>query len=294
MMAANLPAAQNMLRTSFRDSKRRRERVGRLLVHLILLIVGALFLFPFVWMLLTALKSDQQLFSNQWIPNPPVWSNFSRALEYIPFWKYTLNTLYICALSVAGAVFSSVLPAYGFARLRWPGRDLLFFIVLATMMLPYQVTMIPVYVVFRNLNWINTFKPLTVPAFFGSAFFIFLLRQFFMGIPEELSDAARIDGLGEFGILFRIILPLSKPAVATVALFTFMWTWNDFLGPLIYLSDVNMYTLSLGLQQFQTAHGAEWALLMAASTVVVLPVLVLFFFTQKTFIKGIAVTGLKG
>lgn len=299
-MAANLPTANQQAapssstRRQFLASQKRRERASKLLVHFVLIAAGALFVFPLLWMFLTALKSDQQLMNGPWFPNPPVWSNFTSALGYIPFGRYTLNTIYICVVVVLGTVVSSVLPAYSFARLKWPGRNVLFFIVLATMMLPYQVTMIPVYIIFRNLNWIGTYKPLTIPAFFGSAFFIFLLRQFFMGIPEELSDAARIDGASEIGILYRVILPLAKPAVATVALFTFMWSWNDFMGPLIYLSDPDTYTLSLGLQQFQTSHGAEWALLMAASTIVVLPILVLFFFTQKTFIEGITVTGMKG
>jgi multiple sugar transport system permease protein len=192
-------------------------------------------------------------------------------------------------------VLSNALIAYGFARVDWPGRNILFGLTIATMMIPFPVLMVPVYVIFKTLGWVGSPKPLWVPAFFGSAFNIFLLRQFFMTLPFELSDAARIDGSSEFGIFRDVILPLAKPALAVVALFTFMHVWNDFLGPLIYLTDQKTYTLAYGLQAYQSQHGGtQWPLLMAASTIVVLPVIVLFFFAQKTFIQGITVTGLKG
>jgi multiple sugar transport system permease protein len=184
--------------------------------------------------------------------------------------------------------------AYSFAFIPWPGRNVLFIILLSTLMLPYQVTMIPLYLVFRSLGWIGTFYPMWVPAFFGNAFSIFLLRQFFMTIPRELHDAARIDGASEFTIFARIILPLSKPVLAAIALFQFMYSWNDFLGPLIYLRDEEKFTLSLGLQQFTSIHGLEWALLMAASVMVALPVILLFLLTQRFFIEGISMTGVKG
>src|SRR5262249_38807247 len=194
-----------------------------------------------------------------------------------------------------GTVFSNALVAYAFARMRWPGRDFAFAVTLATMMVPFPVTMVPLYALFRNLGWIGTFRPLWIPAWFGGAFNIFLLRQFFRTIPFELSEAGRIAGCSEWGIFRQVILPLSKPALAVVALFQFMFTWNDFLGPLIYLLDQRTFTLSLGLQFYQSQHGGtQWNLLMAASTIVIAPVLVLFFFTQKQFIQGIAVTGLKG
>lgn len=264
-------------------------------VHAVLLAAGTLFVLPLLWMVSTALKPDTQLFAYppEWIPKPPMWSNFRRAVEYIPFVHYTINTVYVSSMVVGGTLISSLLPAYSFSRIRWVGRNVLFGVVIATMILPYEVTMVPQYIIFRKLGWIGTYWPLIVPAFLGSPFFIFLLRQFLLTIPEELADAARIDGASEFAILWRVFAPLAKPALATVALFSFMWTWNDFLRPLIYLNDAATYTLSLGLQQFQTAHGAEWALLMAASTLVVLPMVLLFFFAQRTFIQGITMTGLK-
>ncbi len=244
----------------------------------------------------------------RWVPAdavrvPPVWrwENYVRAitykaeeLGYIPFVRYGRNTLYIAILSVIGVVLSNALVAYGFARIDWPGRNIAFAVTIATMMIPFPVLMVPVYVLFKNLGWVGTPKPLWVPAFFGGAFNIFLLRQFFMSIPFELSDAAKIDGCSEFRIFREIILPLAKPALAVVALFHFMHVWNDFLGPLIYLTDQRTYTLAYGLQAYQSQHGGtQWPLLMAASTVVVLPVIVLFFLAQKTFIQGITVTGMK-
>jgi multiple sugar transport system permease protein len=244
----------------------------------------------------------------EWVPRealrePPVWrwENYWKAitykseqLGYVPFVRYARNTLYIVLLSVVGVVLSNSLVAYGFARIQWPGRDILFALTIATMMIPFPVLMVPVYVIFKSLGWVGSPKPLWVPAFFGGAFNIFLLRQFFMTIPFELSDAARIDGCSEFRIFRDVILPLAKPALAVVALFHVMYVWNDFLGPLIYLTDQKTYTLAYGLQAYQSQHGGtQWPLLMAASTIVVLPVIVLFFFTQRTFIQGITVTGMK-
>jgi multiple sugar transport system permease protein len=197
-------------------------------------------------------------------------------------------------MTMVGTVFSAALPAYGFSRLKWKGRDTLFLILIMTIMLPAQVTMMPVFLIFRWLGWTGTFLPLVIPPFLGGAFSIFLLRQFFLTIPQELSDSARIDGCSELGILSRIIVPLAKPAIATVALFAFTNAWMDFLNPLIYLHDENSYTLAIGLQGFLGRHQNEWSLLMAAATVITLPMLVLFFFAQRTFIQGIALTGMKG
>ena len=252
------------------------------------------FLGPFFWMISTSLKSDAQTFSFPpiWFPTPPVWSNYSRATQAFPFLRYTANTLFLCVSTMIGVVLSCSLPAYGFARLEWKGRDVLFIVMLATLMLPGQATMLPVFLIFRWLHWIGTFKPLIVPSFFGSAFSIFLLRQFFLTIPKELSDAARIDGCSELGILVRVILPLARPALATVALFSFMGTWTDSLGPLVYLHDERQYTLALGLTAFLGRHGADWSALMAAATLVTIPPVLLFLFAQKTFIEGVAVTGL--
>jgi multiple sugar transport system permease protein len=263
--------------------------------HVVLLALGVVFFLPFFWLVLTSLKTDDQIFKmSNWIPAKLHWENYGRAVTYIPFFRYLRNTLVICGLSVAGTVLSSSLVAYSFARIKWPGRDALFGVLLATMMLPGQVTLIPVFAIFRTLGWVDTIKPLVVPHFLGTAFYIFMLRQFFMTIPLELSDAARIDGCSEWGIYQRVILPLSRPALATVGLFTFINSWNDFLGPLIYLNDERKATLSLGLQQFVSQHGAEWSLLMAASTLMTLPIILLFFFAQRTFIQGITLTGVKG
>jgi multiple sugar transport system permease protein len=266
------------------------------LAHLALILIGVLFFLPFYWLVVTSLKSDAEVFASPpvFVPKELLWGNFARAVQYVPFFMYLKNTVVIAVLSVLGTVLSSSLVAYSFSRIDWPGRNPMFLVLLATMMLPAQVTMIPVFAIFRALRWVDTINPLVVPHFLGSAFYVFMLRQFFMTIPLELSDAARIDGCGEWGIYRRVILPLSRPALATVGLFTFIAAWNDFQGPLLYLNDERKATLSLGLQQFVSQHGAEWSLLMAASTLMTLPIVVLFFFAQRTFIQGIAVTGLKG
>jgi multiple sugar transport system permease protein len=220
--------------------------------------------------------------------------NYPSGLTFIPFGQYLLNTLLICALVVCGTLLSCSLVAYGLARVRWRGRNALFYVIIATMMLPFQVTMVPIFVVFARLGWVDSFLPLTVPAFFGNAFFIFLLRQFFLTIPDELADAARIDGCREWDIYWRIVLPLAKPALATVGLFAFMNTWNDYVGPLIYLSDASKYTLSLGLASFSSQYGSYPGMLMAVTVVMTLPIVLLFFLAQRTFIQGITLTGLKG
>lgn len=213
----------------------------------------------------------------------------------VTFLTYLANTLVVAVLAVLGTTLSSALVAYGLSRIEWKGRAALFAVTLATMMIPFPVLMVPLYSLFRALGWIGTLRPLWVPACFGGAFNIFLLRQFFMTIPRELGEAARIDGCSEFGIFWRVVLPLSKPALAVVALFHFLFVYNDFLGPLIFLTKPETFTMALGLQQYQSQHGgSEWHLLMAASAILVLPIIVLFFFAQKTFIQGISTTGLKG
>ena len=276
--------------------RHRREQVVRTGAFVICALVGFTYLFPFYWMLVTALKTDQQIF--QWPPllwpTTPQWGNFLQATRYIPFWLYMKNTLVICLLSIIGTLTSCTLIAYGFARIRWPGREVVFIIYLSTLMLPGQVTMIPLYVIFRKLGWVGTILPLVVPTFFGNTFFVFLLRQFFKTIPTELTDAARIDGASELGILWHIMLPLIKPALMTVALFTFLGAYRDFLGPLIYLTDQSQWTISLGLQLFKNMYGAQWQLMMATSALTMLPVMVLFFLTQRTFVEGITLTGIKG
>ena len=278
--------------------------LARFLVHVVLIAGAGLCLFPLVWMIMTSLKPIQETMAlpPRWIPSRWDFINYPKAvlyqsdkLGYVPFLVYAKNTLYLAVLGVTGCVISNAVVAYGFARIHWRGRDALFALTLATMMIPFPVTMVPMYVLFRHLHWIGSFKPLWVGAWFGSAFNIFLLRQFFLTIPRELSDAATVDGCSEFQIFKNVILPLSKPALAVVALFHFMYVWNDFLGPLIYLQDQSQFTLSLGLQAYQSQHGGtEWHMLMAASMIVITPLIALFFLTQKTFIQGIAVTGMKG
>jgi multiple sugar transport system permease protein len=286
-------------------SIRRRPMSSKWMVHLALLMVCACAIVPFLWMVLTSVKTLEgaMVFPPQFVPRPFVPGNYVEVIqsEKTSFLLWTRNTLVISFLSITGTTISSAIVAYGFAKIRFRGRGILFGIMLATMMVPFPVTMVSLFSLFRWLGdhtgtmWLGTFKPLWVPAWFGSAFNIFLLRQFFLTIPDDLSEAARIDGCSELGIFFRIILPLSRPALTVVALFAFMGTWNDFLGPLIYLQRPEQFTLALGLQNFQSQHGGTpWHLLMAASTLVVLPVVILFFVAQKTFIEGIATTGMKG
>jgi multiple sugar transport system permease protein len=276
-------------------NKRKKSLPSRILPHLILILIGISFFLPFFWMVSTSLKLNSQVYSlpPKWIPNPFVWNNYPKALTYIPFFLYFRNTLYVALFNVAASVVSCSLVAYGFSRVQWPGRDFMFGVLLATLMIPYPVTIIPTFIVFKWLGWLGTFKPLTIPALFGTPFYIFLLRQFYMTIPQELSDAARIDGANDFGIFTRVILPLAKPALATVSLFTFLANWNDFLGPLIYLNNKETYTLAIGLYGF-SGRTTQMAMLMAATTVTVIPVVILFFFTQRTFIQGITLTGIKG
>ncbi|MCB0129456.1 MAG: carbohydrate ABC transporter permease [Caldilineaceae bacterium] len=274
----------------------RRSRLTRWAATAILLVVAVVFLIPLVWMVSSSLKPEYQVFEMppRLIPHPIRWENYREALTYVPFGRYTLNTAVITLFVIIGHTLSCTLVAYGFARLRAPGRDTLFIFVLATLMLPYPVTMVPLYVIFNWLGWINSYLPLIVPAFFGSPFYIFLLRQFFLRIPAELEDAARMDGANLLQILWRIILPLSMPAIATVAIFTFQFTWNDFLTPLIYLHDQRLYTVALGLNFFRSSFQVSWAYLMAASLVTMLPVLLVFFLAQRLFIEGISISGIKG
>jgi len=252
---------------------------------------------PFFWMVSTSLKRriDVVQIPMKWIPNPFLWSNYPEVFELLPFWTFIYNTIKLVFWGVLGGTVASSVAAFAFARLRWPGRDKLFLLVLATMMLPGQVTMIPRFIIFKELDWLDTYLPLLVPAFLGgSAFHIFLLRQYFMTIPLELDDAARIDGCSRLGIFARIILPLSKPALVAVVIFTVRSRWNAFMMPMIYLYDYRKYPISLGLRLFQTSIDVDWAHLMAAATMSILPMLVLFYFAQDYFIRGVVFTGVKG
>lgn len=286
-------------RRSWREvlsGKKSRGLISSLVTHLALIGFGLAFFLPFFWLVSTSVKPNDELFllPPKWIPSRFVWENYPRAWDYLPFATYFKNTLYVCFFNVVATVVSCTLTAYGFSRIRWPGRDFLFMVLIATIMIPYQVTLIPTFLIFKWLGWLGTFRPLTWPAFTGAAFYIFLLRQFYMTIPLELSEAAKMDGAGEFRIFLRVMLPLTRPAMATVALFTFLANWQDFLGPLIYLSREDQYTISLGLRGFLNRFGANWELLMAGTTITVVPIVILFFFTQRTFIQGITLTGIKG
>jgi multiple sugar transport system permease protein len=269
--------------------------VTRMLQQAALVAISLLFLTPLVWMVLTSLKPETQLVSNPHAVLPESWEfdNYRQAVEAMPYWRYLRNSLLLCFGSVLGTLVSCSLAAYAFARLEWRGRDTLFALLIATMLLPWQVTMIPRFLLIRELGLYNTLAALIVPTFFGTPFYIFLLRQFFQAIPRELSDAARIDGCSELGIFWRIIVPLSRPALATVALFQFIASWNDFNGPLLYLSDPNQFPLAYGLERFVSSYSSQTNLLMAAAVLFTLPIVVLFFFTQRTFLRGIATTGLK-
>jgi len=277
-------------------SLRRRKWFGRLLTHAALLALAAIFLFPLLWMLSTSLKPVEQtmVMPPEWIPHPARWSNFLDTLRYIPLPRYTWNSTLVSLLAVLGTVLASSLAGYGFACVEWKGRDAFFAVTLATMMVPFPVLMVPLYGVFRELHWIGTLTPLWAPAFFGSAFNIFLFRQFFKSIPSELLDAARVDGCPEWRLWAAIVLPLAKPVIAVVALFQFITTWNDFLGPLLFVTKEEHFTLALGLQLYQSQNGGtQWHLLMAAAAIATAPILVLFALAQKTFVRGIVLSGLK-
>jgi ABC-type glycerol-3-phosphate transport system permease component len=266
------------------------------LIYLSLIVLGFFFFLPFYWVIISSLKDYRELFKipPTWFPSRIMWINYPRALTYIPFLMYLKNTIYYCGFSIIGTLLSSSLVAYSLSRVRWRGREILFIFIISTMMIPFFVTMIPLFILFRHFGWINSYKPLIVPAFFGNPFYIFLLRQFFRTIPMDLSDSAKVDGANEFLIYSRIVLPLTKPALTVVVLFEFLGRWNDFTGPLIYLRDRELFPIALGLREFLSLYQAQWSLLMAASAVVTVPIVILFFFTQKTFIEGITFTGLKG
>lgn len=268
----------------------------KIIGYSLLLIVAAILILPLYWMISTALKGPDQMFQlpPAWVPNPPEFDNFPRVFEEVPFGRFILNTIFVVTVNIIGELFSVTLVAYGFARLRFPGRSILFLLMLSTLMIPYHVTLVPRFIMFAKLGWVNTYLPLTVPAFTGSAFLIFLVRQYMMSIPYDLDEAAYIDGANRFDVFWRIILPLSRPALVLVVVFTFVGTWNDFLQPLIYLNDPQLFTVSLGLSFFQGARETDWNLLMAGSILATLPPLVLFFIAQKQLIGGISIEGLKG
>lgn len=279
-------------------SQRRERRVQHLATHLALLLGAVVILFPMAWMLSTSLKAPDQVkqFPPIWIPNPIVWENYISAVTIfpVPFLLFVWNSFYLSLGNVIGSIVSNTIVAFAFARLRFRGSKILFLLVLSTMMLPQQVTMIPLFILFSKLGWINSYKPLIVPQFFANAFYVFMLRQFFTTIPRDLDDAARIDGCGILGLFWRIILPLAMPAVGIVAIFEFTGSWNWFLGPLIYLSKMETFPLALALSYLNATYRVLWSELMVVSFIAMLPPLLLFFIAQKAYIQGIVVTGVKG
>lgn len=270
--------------------------VHRVVVYAVVAVGGFVMILPFLWMLSTSLKTTVQsmAFPPEWWPSPVVWQNYTSITEYMPFFLFLFNSVKIAFFVVFGTLLTCSLAGYAFAKLRFPGRKVLFLVLLSTMMIPTQVTLIPVFVIMKYLGWINTHLALIVPAFFGSVFGTFLLRQFFMGIPNELEDAARIDGCSPWGIYWRIMLPLAKPSLATLAIFSFMGTWNDFMRPLIYLSDMGKMTLPVGLALLANHQDIRIPLIMAGAMLSLLPILILYIFGQKYFVRGIALTGMKG
>jgi multiple sugar transport system permease protein len=290
MSSLPLPLARH------RSGGRALSRVGRLLAYLILTVLAVSMAVPLLWMISTSLKDNQAVFAvpPTWVPTPPQWSNYAQVFQVVPFALFGFNSLKISSLATLGTLVSCSMAAFAFARLRFPGRGLLFAVLLSVLMIPSQVTLIPVYYVMAQLGWINTHYPLIVPSWFGNAFGIFLLRQFFLTLPQELMDAAKIDGCTPYGVYARIWLPLAKPALATLAILTFINSWNDFLSPLIYLNDQSMMTIPVGLASFQGLHNADWGPLMAAAFMGCVPMIVLFVAGQRYFVQGIVLSGLKG
>jgi multiple sugar transport system permease protein len=276
--------------------------------HALLIVLTLIFLIPFYWMFITAFKTKETAFTSpiEWLPRTWHWENIPNAANYpgFPFIRYLGNSVYYAVTVTVGTVMSCSLVGYALAKLRFPGRNILFYVTVATLMIPWVATFIPTFIMFKQFSDVTeqlfgfkvmgSYLPLILPAFGGNAFYIFLMRQFFMGLPNELSDAARVDGAGEFRIFWQILLPLVKPALVVMAVFTFVATWQDFFGPLVYLTENKNYPLSLGLYAFRAQRTTEWALMMAASMLTTLPLIILFFFTQRYFLEGVKLTGIKG
>ena len=274
---------------------RRRRFLMAVARHAVLIAVGVAFLAPFFFVLMTSVMTKGQAVTPSFWPRPFHWSNYEDVFHRIPLITYTWNTVQIAVGATIGVVVSCIPVAYALSRMRWRGRQAAFVLVLSTIMLPYQVTIVPLYIIWVRLGQIGHLTPLILPSFLGDAFSIFLLRQFFLTIPEELSDAARVDGASEWQIMTRVIVPLAKPAIAAVALFQFLYSWNDLFGPLLFVgTNQKLWTLSIALSEFQSQHGVEWNLTMAASILVMLPVIILFFLAQRVFVEGVTLTGVKG
>jgi ABC-type glycerol-3-phosphate transport system permease component len=278
------------------QSQRVSDRIGRICTYLAICIMSAAYLIPFVWLLSSSFKNNAEIFAMppKWIPNPFEWKNYLSVMQQVPFMRFMFNTLTIAVLVMLANIFISAMVAYAFARLRAKAKGILFILLLSTMMLPGQVTMIPMFILFSRLGWVNTPLPLIVPSFFGgSALYVFLIRQFFSSIPMSLDEAAKIDGASHFAVFTRILLPMSRPVLITVAVFSFVGSWNDFMGPLIYLSRMDTFTLAIGLNLFKTQYTTNWNFTMAYNVMMIVPIIVIFFFAQKSFIQGIVITGVK-
>ncbi len=280
-----------------RFNKDRSKKIIKLIwKYLVLIIITIFFLLPFVWIFSTSLKLPQQIFvyPPQWIPNPISTDNYKEAVTTIPFLLYIWNTIKLALLAMLGNVLVSPMVAYAFSKLNWKGRDKVFILVLATMMLPFTLTMIPLYATWSKLNLINTVVPLVAQDFLGKAYFVFLLRQFFLRVPNELIEAGRIDGASEAQIFWKIAYPLTKPALVTVGIFAFVWSYTDFMGPLIYLKKPEMWTISLGLSQFTSSVGVNWPAMMAVAMLSIIPMVIVFAFLQRYFMEGSTSSGIKG
>ena len=277
-------------------SKTRSERIAKGITYVLLIALSVLFMIPFVWLLSSSLKSNADIFAMppKWIPDPIEFSNYIEVFHQVPFFRFLANTLMIAIPVLIANVFVSAMVGYAFARFRAPGKNGLFMLLLSTMMLPSQVTMIPLFIMFKEIGWVDTLLPMIVPVFFGgSALYVFLFRQYFATFTASLGEAARIDGAGYFKTFTHVYLPMSKPILITVGIFSFMGSWNDFMGPLIYLNDMNNYTLAIGLNMFKTQYIQNWNYTMAYNVMIVVPLIVLFFVAQKSFIQGIVITGTK-
>lgn len=296
-MSSTYLGSPEQLRESMRAKRmlKVKDILGQIAAHSGAITLGVMFIFPLYLVFVISVMSFDQASNRDLWPNPFIWENYVEVFNAVPFLKWTWNTFFISFMTMVGTVISSVPPAYALSHLQWKGRQATFVLILSTMMLPGQVTMIPVYIIFSKLGWIPSMLPLIVPSFFAGAFSIFLLRQFFVSIPEELTDAARIDGCSEFQLLIKIIVPLAKPAISAIGLFAFLGSWNDFFGPLLYLvENQDLWTLGIGLNEFRSLHHVETSMMMTASALFMLPVIIIFFFAQRVFIEGVTLTGVKG
>jgi ABC-type glycerol-3-phosphate transport system permease component len=278
------------------DDGRKLSTAETIVTYLVILVGAVGLMFPFAWMLSTSLKPLDEVYSYPiiWIPSQIVFENYIDVFKKVPFARYLWNSFVLSVLGIIGNMSGSSLAAFSFARLRYPGRTLFFIMMLSTMMVPVWVTMVPTFIMFSRLGWLDTYLPILLPAYFAVPFFTFLMRQFFLSVPVEIEDSARIDGCSSFGVFFRILMPLSIPALATVAIFSFFFYWNDLLGPLIYLRSQLKFPVAMGIASFQSEQYANFALMMAAATMALAPMLVVFFFTQRLFIQGVVITGVKG